>query len=342
MIFRFFFGLTIIIIIIGIIVFLLIQSKKTKKKFDFTILADFFKLINQKIKLFFSFLLKHKVKVLILLSMLFVILYIKNLIIKEKIWVNIPPGHRGLTFNRFGGGMKEKLLGEGSSFYIPFLQSIYIVNLTHQSARIDNITADSMEFQDVVLRVNVEFNLQEENILKMYRKYGMRSIEQIIKDIIEPNANEAAKNIIIKYPVFQVLLYQSKIKDELKENLKSILSEYYLTVYDVDIENILISSKFRDTLAESELARKKKEAEEILLEQIKIESQRKLVEAENSKKIKILEAEGMAEYNRLLSRQKVDSTILELKKLENKSKVIDKWDGKLPECTGNLETWPFD
>jgi prohibitin 1 len=336
------FVFVLIIIIAGIITFLLIISKKTKKKIDLTFISDFLKFINQKIKILFTILLKYKIRVIILLSIFLMILFIRNLFIKEKIWVNIPPGYRGIVFNRFGGGMKDKLLGEGSIFYIPFLQSIYIVNLTHLSAKIDNITADSIEFQDVVLRINVEFSLQEENILKMYRKFGMRSIDQIISDIIESNTNEAVKNIIIKYPIFQVLLYQSKIKDELKKNLKLILSEYYLTVYDVDIENILISSKFRDTLAESELARKKKETEEILLEQIKIESQRKLVEAENSKKIKILEAEGMSEYNRLLSKQKIDSNILEFKRLENKSKVINKWDGKLPVTTGNLEVWPFD
>ena len=126
------------------------------------------------------------------------------------------------------------------------------------------------------------------------------------------------------------------------ESLKKILSDYYLTVYDVDVENILISSKFRNTLAESELARKKKEAEEILLEQTKLESERKLVEADNQKKMRIMEAEGIAEYNRLVSRQKVDANIIELKKLDIKNKLIDKWDGKMPVTTGDLAKWPFD
>ncbi|MCG8572133.1 MAG: hypothetical protein MJB14_18530 [Spirochaetes bacterium] len=260
----------------------------------------------------------------------------------EKIWVNIPPGFRGVVFSRFGGGMKDKLIQEGAHFYVPFLQSIYISDLTRQSAQIDQITADSVEFQDVILRVNVEFSLQEENLLKMYRKYGMKSNREIIADIIEPNTNEAVKNIVIHYPIFEVLLYQSKIKKELKENLTAILAEYYLTIYDVDIENILIASKFRNTFAESELARKKKENEQILMEQTKIKAERQLLEAENRKKIKILEAQGILEYNRLVSQQKLDNAFLQLKKLENKEKAIEKWNGKLPDQTGNLEAWPFD
>ena len=313
-----------------------------RKKIDKEQISSFFKFLSGQTVKAIIYVLSHKIRFGLILGAILLVLFAKNLFDGGKIWVNIPPGYRGVVFNKFGGGMKDKLMGEGSNFCMPFLQSVYIANLTRLSAKIDNITADSKEFQDVVLKINVEFSLQEENLLNMYRKYGMKSIEEISHDIIEPNVNESVKNIIISYPVFEVLSYQSKIKDELKKNLKTILDDYYITVYDVDVENILISSKFRNTLAESELARKKKEAEEILLEQTKLESARKLVEADNEKRIKILEAEGIAEYNRLVSRQKVDANIIELKKLDVKNRIIDKWDGKLPGTTGDLAKWPFD
>lgn len=298
--------------------------------------------VNTKAIRIFRAIWKRKIRFTFLFLGLILFFYIKGIFADEKIWVNVPPGHRGVVFNRFGGGMKDKMMGEGSSFYMPFLQSVYIADLTRSSARINQITADSHEFQDVVLDINVEFSLQEESLLSMYRKYGMKSSAEVVRDIIEPNANEAVKNIVINYPIFEVLLAQSEIKKELYKQLENILGEYYITLYDVDIENILIASKFRNTVAEAELARAGKERENILLEQTRLQSERLVLEAENSKKVKILEAESIAEYNRLVSRQTINQNVLELKRLENKAKAIEKWDGKLPSETGALNNWPFD
>ena len=330
----------VLIFFISFMCFLLYyKMSKTEK---FRIWRIFFKRLKKNLLRLLQILQQYKIRSIIITIMIILFLFIGNLFKNDKIWCNIPPGFRGVVFNRFGGGMKDTLIGEGSRFYIPFFQSIYIANLTRQSAKIDNITADSKEFQDVILRVNVEYSLQEQNLLLFYRKYGMKSIDEIIFEIIEPNTNEAAKNIIIDYPVFDVLIHQSDIKSRLKEKLAHILEEYYITVYDVDIENILISSKFRNTVALAEVARKEKEGEAIRLEQKKIEAQRLLLEAENRKKIKILEAEAILEYNRLVSKQRIDQSLFELKRLENKKAAIEKWDGKLPVTTGGLQSWPFD
>jgi len=46
--------------------------------------------------------------------------------------------------------------------------------------------------------------------------------------------------------------------------------------------------------------------------------------------VKIVEAEGIAESNRIIHSQTITPVMLEMKKLEIESEKIKKWDGKLP------------
>jgi|GEM_PF-4697865 len=305
------------------------------------------------IKLLFNFLIKIKGKVfnlfkkrkklLIFLLIILVILIIlfnslKTLLNPKNFFITIPAGHNGLVFKKFSGGLSDKMLGEGTKFYLPLLKEIYIIDLTRKSITIDNITADSNEFQDVILRLNIDFKLQKNNLINMFREYGIMSIAEITNEIINPNINEITKNIIINYPIGEVLLKQSEIKNEITTKTKDLLLKYYIVVYDVDIENILISNSFRKKIAEIELAIQEKDKEEILLKQAKYKTERELIEAENNKKIKILEAESIKEYNRLA--KDVTERVIKLKIIENNSKAIDKWDGKLPQSI-NSENLPF-
>ena len=75
---------------------------------------------------------------------------------------------------------------------------------------------------------------------------------------------------------------------------------------------------------------------EAALETQKKQAEKELLKAENLKDIKIVEAEWIAEYNRIVSEQNLTEQWINMKRLELEEKKIQKWDGKLP---GSVEGW---
>jgi prohibitin 2 len=289
-------------------------------------------LFGEKIKQGFGWLWKKKITILIAVGCIFFIVWIANMIKSGDLLVTIIPGERGIVFNHFGGGISDNILHEGTHLCFPGLQTVYRAVVARQSAKMEKIYADSKEFQDVTLWINVEFQLDENSIAALFREYGIMSSAEIIDEIIWPNVNEVTKNIIVDYPISTVLLKQPEIKAKIVSKLAETLTRYYIKIIDVDIVNILINPAYRDAIAQTELAVYERDQESIRLESAKKEAERRLLEAETRKKEKILEAEAIAEYNRLTSRQLVSSSMLEYKRLENQRAAIDKWDGKLVQA----------
>jgi prohibitin 2 len=309
------------------------DAKQRKKKREMLLFVR--KIIislGKKIKKCFLWIWKKKVTVIIAAVCLIFLLWIIDMIKSGEMFVTIIPGERGVVFNHFGGGISDNILHEGTHFCIPKLQTVYRAIIARQSAEMEKIYADSKEFQDVTLWLNVEFQLQENNLGALFKEYGIMRSEEMIKEIIWPNVNEVAKNIIVDYSIGSVLLHQPEIKTKIVSKLTETLKRYYINVIDVDIVNILINQAYRDAIAQTELAVYERDQETIRLEGAKKEAERRLLEAETRKQEKILEAEGIAEYNRLTSRQLVSASMLEYRRLENQRAAIEKWDGKLPQA----------
>ncbi|MBN1697612.1 MAG: prohibitin family protein [Spirochaetales bacterium] len=284
---------------------------------------------------------KKKRTAIITAIVVILLLFLLSFISRQQLWVTIEPGVRGIIYNRFGGGISDRILGEGTHFIFPGFQVCYRARVARQSAEIERVTADSIEFQDVALWLNVEFQLEEEHLPLLFREYGAKSSREIVLDVITPAVNEVTKVIIVNYPIGDVLLHQPDIKAEITRRLGEVLRQYYISVIDIDVVNIRLSPDYREIVAETEYAVYKDKQKTLELETEKKESERRILEAETLKREKVLEAEGIAEYNRILGRQSITPQLLEYRKLENRSAAIKKWDGKLPGQLGNVSEWPF-
>ena len=320
------------------------KSNSSVKKPKFNVLfkiSNFISVIILKLKFVFRWLLKNKIKVIISIVSLWIILSVVDFLKNEPCYIRILPGERGVVFNNFSGGIQDNVLGEGMHFIFSGLQVAYRANVSRQSALIERITADSKEFQDVALWINVEFQLQEENLSHFFRIYGVKPSSDIKHDIIIPNANEVTKNIIVTYSIGDVLTNQKEIKNKIKNGLTMVLEEYYISVIDIDIVNIKLDEEFRNIIAQTEFSDYEKEKQLKMLEAAEIDSQRRLLNAETLKAEKILEAEAVREYNRLISERAFDPTLLEYMRIENYKTAIDKWDGRLPTQMDTASGLPF-
>ncbi len=305
-------------------------KKDTKRK-------NVFRTILNLLKRIFG----NKKKLIITVILTAVIIGAAVFIIKADYLVHVSPGQRGVVFNRFGGGISDRILGEGTHIIVPGFQTVYNAKISRQSAHIERITADSKEFQDAALWLNVEFRIDENALPRLFRMFGVISSENLIDRYIIPNTNEVTKNIIINYPIGEILVKQQEIKDKIIEELKKVLFEYFIIVIDVDIENIRLAPAFREIMASIEFAEFERKNAELQMEIARRDAEQRILAAETSKREKILQAEAEAEYNRLISSQAINDVMLEYKKLENSRAAIDRWNGQLPQGLGDVSSWPF-
>lgn len=292
----------------------------------------------QKLKELLSKFTRVRVSRVIIGVIAFVILIV---ILKTDFFVTVVPGHKGVLFKRFGGGLSSQVLDEGTHFVLPQLQSVYLACTSRQSAYIERITADSKEFQDVALWLNVEFQIRSESLPEFFQLYGIKSSREVIDEFITPNTNEVVKNIIIEYRIGDILISQPVLKKEITLRLAKIMDEYYIDVIDVDIDNIRLAPQFRETIAAIEFASYERQREDLRLDVARKAAERRLLEAETLKQEMILQAEAKAEYNSILNRQLITEAMLEYKRLENSRSAIEKWNGSFPSNLGDVNKWPF-
>ena len=141
---------------------------------------------------------------------------------------------------------------------------------------------------------------------------------------------ESIKTVLQRYSFKDLSAKSDDVKKEVYELAREKLNEkglalQYLNIIDIRLPESYLASK--EDLLKAENERKLAEA---ALETQKKQAEKMLLKAENDKKIKIVEAEAIAEYNKIVSEQKLTENGLKMRELEIAEKRVEKWDGKLP------------
>ncbi len=153
-----------------------------------------------------------------------------------------------------------------------------------------------------------------------------------------PALLESFKKVVYQYSFKDLLTQSDNIKKQVSELAKEKLAEkgialQYVNIIDIRLPKSYLESK--EELLKAENARKLAEA---ALETQKKQNEKRLLEAESEKKIKKIQAEAIAEYNRIVSEQRISQSLLEMRKIDVQEKKIEKRDGKMPQ-TVNGNAW---
>ncbi len=174
------------------------------------------------------------------------------------------------------------------------------------------------------------FRLKDDKRLDFYNTYGPKNIRLVSSDVVMPRLLEVIKGIIRDYGFKEISSRHSEIKKITLQEANEVLLPIGIELQDITILDIRLPESYlksKEDLLKSENELKLAEAK---LQAQKKESERKVLEAENNKKIKIIEAQGVAEYNTIVSSENITKNAIEMKKLEIQRLKIEKWDGKMP------------
>jgi prohibitin 1 len=257
-------------------------------------------------------------------------LVIFAVIIIAKSAITIGSGEAGVLYKTFGGGVvtDEPPLGEGFHLVAPWNKVIvYEVRQQELFEKMKVLSSNGLEIQ---IDASAWYQPITPDLGRLHQEKG----ENYLERIIQPAIRSAARSVVGRYTPEQ--LYSSKrdaIQDEIYAETKKILDRQYVQLNEVLVRDVTLPPTIKDAIE-----RKLKQEQESL------EYEFRLVTAEKEAERQIIEAQGKADANRILSASLTDK-ILSDKGIEatiklsesNNAKVIVIGSGQdgLPLILGN-------
>ncbi len=238
------------------------------------------------------------------------------IIFLSKSTVTIDAGEAGVLWKRFDGGVviDQAPLGEGFHVVAPW--NTVIVYEVRQQELFEKMKVLSSNGLDIILETSSWYMPKPEDLGRLHQEKGENYLERVIK----PTLRSAARSVVGRYTPEQ--LYASKrdvIQSEIFDEAKKILDGQYIELNEVLVRDVTLPATIKDAIE-----RKLKQEQESL------EYEFRLVTAAKEAEKQIIEAQGKADANRILSASLNDKILqdkgieatLELSKSPNSKVVI--------------------
>ena len=248
----------------------------------------------------------------------------------SKSTVTIDAGEAGVLWKRFGGGVvtDQPPLGEGFHLVAPW--NSVIVYEVRQQELTEKMQVLSSNGLDIRLEATAWYQPQQEKLGLLHQTKGQNYLDRVLK----PAIRSATRSVVGRYTPEQI--YSSKrdaIQEEIFDETKKIVDDQYIQLNDVLVRDVTLPAAIKDAI-ERKLDQ----------EQQSLEYEFRLITAQKEAQKQIIEAQGKADANKILSASLTDK-ILQDKGIEatlrlaesSNSKVVIIGSGKdgMPIILGN-------
>jgi len=250
-------------------------------------------------------------------ALIAVIIILIGAILMIGSWTTINPGYRGVVVRL--GAVQKGVLSEGFHFKLPLVDDIEKLNVQIQKDAVD-ADAASKDLQMVTTRIATNYSLVSEAADEVYQKIGFAYAEKMI----DPAVQEIVKAVTAKYTAEELITKRAEVKSSIKQGLYDRLIPYNIKVVDVSIADFSFSKNFNEAIEAKQVAEQQVATAKNQLERIKVEADQRVTQAK-------AEAESLR-----LQKQEITKDLIELRRIENERKAIEKWNGVLPTYTGGV------
>jgi regulator of protease activity HflC (stomatin/prohibitin superfamily) len=242
------------------------------------------------------------------------VLVIIVIIFLSKSTVNVGAGEAGVLWKRFDGGVvvDQPPLSEGFHIVAPWNE--VIIYEVRQQELFEKMKVLSSNGLDILLETTAWYLPIYNEMGKLHQEKGENYLDRIIK----PALRSAARSVVGRYTPEQ--LYSSKrdvIQSEIFEETKKILDKQYVQLNEVLVRDVTLPPTIKDAIE-----RKLKQEQESL------EYEFRLVTAKKEAERQIIEAQGKADANRILSAS-LTTMILKDKGIEATIKLAESPNSKI-------------
>ncbi|MCE2612090.1 prohibitin family protein [Flavobacteriaceae bacterium D16] len=243
-----------------------------------------------------------------------IILLILAVILVSKSTVIIGSGEAGVLYKTLGDGVvtDEPPLGEGFHFVAPW-NKVFVYEVRQQEV-FEKMQVLSSNGLEIKLDASAWFEPKYDFLGKLHQDKG----EAYVQRILLPTIRSAARSVVGRYTPEQ--LYSSKrdaIQAEIFEETKKIVDGQYIQLNEVLVRDVTLPPTIKEAIE-----RKLKQEQESL------EYEFRLITADKEAQRQIIEAQGKADANRILSASLTDK-ILQDKGIEATLKLAESPNAKV-------------
>ncbi|MDO6759444.1 prohibitin family protein [Tamlana sp. 2_MG-2023] len=260
----------------------------------------------------------------------FIIAIVVLVVIITKSAVTIDSGQAGVLYKTFGGGVvtDEAPMGEGFHIVAPWNKVyVYEVRQMELTERMKVLSSNGLDIQ---LEATAWYMPEFKDLGKLHQEKGANYLDRVLK----PAIRSATRSVVGRYTPEQI--YSSKrdaIQAEIFDETKKIVDDQFINLVEVLVRDVTLPTAIKDAI-ERKLGQ----------EQESLEYEFRLVTAAKEAEKVIIEAQGKADANRILSASLTDK-ILQDKGIEatiklsespnSKVVVIGSGDSGMPIILGN-------
>jgi prohibitin 1 len=252
------------------------------------------------------------------------------IVLLSKSTVTIGSGQAGVLYKTFDNGVvtNEPPLGEGFHLVAPW-NKVFIYEVRQQELfeKMKVLSSNGLEIQ---IDASAWYQPVTKDLGNLHQTLG----QDYLQRVIQPSIRSAARSVVGRYTPEQ--LYSSKrdaIQDEIYAETKKILEKQFVQLNEVLVRDVTLPNTIKDAIERK-----------LRQEQESLEYEFRLVTAAKEAEKVIIEAQGKAESNRILSAsltdkilqdKGIDATMKLAESPNSKVIVIGSGDSGLPIILGN-------
>ena len=209
----------------------------------------------------------------------------------------IKSGEVGLRV-RFGK-IVDSSLNEGINFKIPYIESIKKVNIKVQKSEL-TIESSTKDMQIINTTIAVNYRVDSNKASYLYKTVGNSYDETIL----QPAIKESIKTAIAQYNAEEITTKRSEVSIDCLNAIQKKVEKYGIIVEDFNLTDFSFSDEYTKAIEQKQVAEQN-------LQKARLEAERKVLEAEATKKA-----------NDMMKQSLTDELIAK--------QFIEKWNGQLP------------
>lgn len=231
----------------------------------------------------------------------------------------VPVNSVGIIFNPFTG-VQEQVLTEGFKTKTP-LDTIYVISTEVQTKNVVGVTGQTKDAQWIKMDMDIKYSVSQSNAFVVFKKF--KTLQNVDEKLIQPIVQRAVEQITTQYNVIDILgEKRNEVYIQIEKVVTEKLSGSGVELFSLVLTDTDAGSAIENAIEAEAVAKKAVETATQAQDKARIEAETKVIEAEAASRVKLIEAETLAESNRLLSNSITENI---LRKMEMEARLKFGW-----------------